>query len=58
MKYNVSRECRSCHNSCTDGCTGPKNTIGFAGCNSCQQAIVDENDSIVSFLFDFLYISR
>ncbi|XP_035704636.1 epidermal growth factor receptor isoform X2 [Folsomia candida] len=46
MKYNVSGECKSCHTSCTDGCTGPKSTIGFSGCNSCQQAIVDENDSI------------
>jgi epidermal growth factor receptor len=50
MKYNVSGECISCHENCLDGCTGPANTIGFMGCNSCQQAIVEEHDNIVTIV--------
>lgn len=26
-----------------DGCTGPKNTVGPGGCNSCEKAIMREN---------------
>lgn len=49
-KYKMNGECHKCHNSCVEGCTGPENRIGHRGCNSCQQAIVDENERIVSYL--------
>ncbi|CAL8135471.1 unnamed protein product [Orchesella dallaii] len=45
-KYNVGGNCLKCHDNCVEGCTGPANTIGFSGCNSCHQAIVHETDHV------------
>ncbi|XP_035219957.1 epidermal growth factor receptor-like isoform X2 [Stegodyphus dumicola] len=43
-KYNENRECMPCHENCVNGCTGPRNTVGPGGCNSCDKAIVSAYD--------------
>ena len=41
-KYHDLRygECMSCHDNCRDGCSGPDNSVGPNGCNSCDKAII------------------
>jgi len=47
-KYDASGECQPCHENCVDGCTGPENTIGPNGCNSCEKAIINGDVNVVS----------
>ena len=47
-KYNASGVCQPCHPNCLDGCSGPNNTVGEGGCVSCQAAMVDHDDQVVS----------
>lgn len=53
-KYNVGGDCHKCHENCLGGCTGPANTIGFSGCNSCHQAIVHETDGVLTIVSSIL----
>ncbi|XP_044271495.1 epidermal growth factor receptor isoform X2 [Tribolium madens] len=46
-KYHENGQCKSCHPNCVRGCTGPANTVGFGGCNSCDRAIMNDNNSLV-----------
>ena len=47
-KYNASGVCLPCHPNCLLGCSGPNNTVGAGGCVSCQAAMVDKHDQVVS----------
>ncbi|XP_067003526.1 epidermal growth factor receptor isoform X2 [Anabrus simplex] len=49
-KYPDSGECKACHKNCVDGCTGPHNTVGPGGCNSCEKAIINGNVTVESCL--------
>ncbi|KAF5302681.1 hypothetical protein FQA39_LY10177 [Lamprigera yunnana] len=45
-KYEDNGECKQCHVNCIDGCSGPRNTLGVGGCNSCEKAIMNENATV------------
>jgi len=43
-KYQDENDvCQPCHENCDEGCTGPKNTVGPGGCNSCPLVIFHED---------------
>lgn len=56
-KYNVGGVCQKCHENCVGGCTGPANTIGFSGCNSCHQAILHDTEDATVIVSKFSQIN-
>ena len=47
-KYDDDGECKPCHENCVGGCKGPENTVGPNGCNSCERAILNpQNTNLV-----------
>ena len=49
-KFDQNSECLKCHDNCVDGCTGPDNTIGPNGCNSCEKAILNADQTVLKCL--------
>ncbi|XP_055379373.1 epidermal growth factor receptor [Condylostylus longicornis] len=43
-KYNENGICQPCHPNCEEGCTGPNNTIGRGACNSCDKAVMSDDN--------------
>ena len=40
--------CQACHPNCEDGCTGPLNTVGPGGCDSCGLVLLFSENSNIS----------
>ena len=51
-KYHDLRygECMACHDNCRGGCSGPDNSVGPNGCNSCDKAIIGGDLEVVECL--------